>query len=398
VPPGCLGGRRRRPADACAFVETLGTTDTWFGVNPGAGPPREHAGRGKAADVTRLTALFADLDVKGGGCPDLETAYKIVNDLSIILNTSPSAIALSGNGLHPYWPVSDHQTGKYNIALLLRRWGRLVTSVAHRHGAGVDNVYDLPRILRVPGSFNCKGLEPIPVVCYAEPVRRIPLSEVDEILAAEGIYAEPEVSRSRQPRQPLEPLSNPDHWKFAQKTCSYVGEIIRSLSTDVPKNGRHQWMMSKQVRLCCAWLLGCITEADLLRAQDLIYQRLCDLRELTGETVAGHEVSAALEYATNVVACKTEDDARAELGDHTHTSVDASSCEVGDDFWEKTDVLGHIRDFARARLVSPWAMLGVVLARVVARIPPTVQLPPLVGGGQCLAEPVLRLGGPIRGL
>lgn len=53
---------------------------------------------------------------------------------------------------------------------------------------------------------------------------------------------------------------------------------------------------------------------------------------------------------------------------------------VNDDgFWEARPYLKHIRDFARARLVSPWAVLGVVLARVATSIPPTVTLPPTVG-------------------
>ena len=49
-------------------------------------------------------------------------------------------------------------------------------------------------------------------------------------------------------------------------------------------------------------------------------------------------------------------------------------------FWELTGTLRHIRDWAYARLMGPWAVLGVMLARVVAVVPPTVQLPPWAGG------------------
>lgn len=59
-------------------------------------------------------------------------------------------------------------------------------------------------------------------------------------------------------------------------------------------------------------------------------------------------------------------------------SVDVES------FWELTGTLRHVRDFAHAQLVGPWAVLGVALARVVATIPPTVQLPPWVGGNASL--------------
>jgi hypothetical protein len=42
--------------------------------------------------------------------------------------------------------------------------------------------------------------------------------------------------------------------------------------------------------------------------------------------------------------------------------------------------LQRIRDFARARRVSPPALLGVALVRVVSKTPPNLVLPPLVGG------------------
>jgi hypothetical protein len=49
------------------------------------------------------------------------------------------------------------------------------------------------------------------------------------------------------------------------------------------------------------------------------------------------------------------------------------------DFWETTDELRRIRDFARSRRVGPWGTLGVVMARVVASIRPTLQIPPYIG-------------------
>ena len=53
---------------------------------------------------------------------------------------------------------------------------------------------------------------------------------------------------------------------------------------------------------------------------------------------------------------------------------------AGGKLWNARPVLGHIRDFARARRASPWATLGVVLARVVVATPPSVVLPALMGG------------------
>lgn len=49
-------------------------------------------------------------------------------------------------------------------------------------------------------------------------------------------------------------------------------------------------------------------------------------------------------------------------------------------FWSARKILLHIRDSALAAYASPWSTLGVVLARVLAATPPTVQLPALIGG------------------
>ncbi|MBW4813455.1 hypothetical protein [Rhodococcus qingshengii] len=48
-------------------------------------------------------------------------------------------------------------------------------------------------------------------------------------------------------------------------------------------------------------------------------------------------------------------------------------------FWESRPILTHIRDYARACGRSPWGVLGVVLIRISAVIPPWVVLPDLTG-------------------
>ncbi len=53
-------------------------------------------------------------------------------------------------------------------------------------------------------------------------------------------------------------------------------------------------------------------------------------------------------------------------------------------FWEARPELATIRDYAQARRVGAWAVLGGVLARVVASTVPEVALPPLVGSAGSL--------------
>lgn len=61
---------------------------------------------------------------------------------------------------------------------------------------------------------------------------------------------------------------------------------------------------------------------------------------------------------------------------------ESSSGSPADVFWTARDELAHIRQFARARRAGPWAVLGVVLARVTAATEPTVLLPPIIGSAK----------------
>jgi hypothetical protein len=50
-----------------------------------------------------------------------------------------------------------------------------------------------------------------------------------------------------------------------------------------------------------------------------------------------------------------------------------------DDIWNARPKLAHVHAYARARMGSPWAVLGVVLAKVVVNTPYAVYLPPTIG-------------------
>ncbi|WP_194816807.1 hypothetical protein [Nocardia sp. XZ_19_385] len=71
------------------------------------------------------------------------------------------------------------------------------------------------------------------------------------------------------------------------------------------------------------------------------------------------------------------------LVDYTNAALERNG-ETEEEFWDKRPVLGHVRDFARARMCGPWSTLGVVLARAVASVPPDVRLPATVGGPMSL--------------
>lgn len=52
---------------------------------------------------------------------------------------------------------------------------------------------------------------------------------------------------------------------------------------------------------------------------------------------------------------------------------------IEEEFFSSRPLFGRLRDFARARRVSPWALLGAILTRAAAAVPPSVVLPPTIG-------------------
>lgn len=319
------------PAEAVAAAAQLpATANSYFGVNPVAGPARKNAGRGTASDVTRLAALFADIDVKPGACPSLDVARAIVAEVGIIIGTRPTVLVESGGGLHAYWPVTDCPIAEARP--LLKRWGRLVAAVADRFDVAVDNVYDLTRMLRLPGSVNNKTDQPRPVIAYADTGGPLDAVEVAERLDEWGIFEIPEDSSAADQTE----VSTPDEWRWAERTCPYVATMVAAFRTDSPKKGkgRSPWLISCKVRLNCAKRLGCITEADYLQAETNLEQRfaevLADPRFDTPRTVKKFEHRDTKRAAVKRVAAKTDEQCRAELGNHTHPGAAVTEVDAGE--------------------------------------------------------------------
>jgi hypothetical protein len=363
------------------------TANVIFGINPIRGPARTKSGRGGEADVTRLAALPVDLDIKPGACASLDVAHAIITELSIIMGTRPSVTVDSGHGLHAYWPVEDgainepFTTGQARA--LLRRWGRLVAVVAGNHQAHADSVFDLPRMLRVPGTFNksvSNGAAPIPVVAYADTGGPLTLAEIDERLTEYGIHEEDE------DRQDRERVSDPAGWAFAGSTCGYMQSFLDGLPGDGPTAGagRHQWLLKQAVRLACGSRLGCLAESDYPRAGQLLGQRLIELRAATGEQVGRLEVGNALQFGVEVTAGKTDGEARAELGNHIHDGTGGPA-----EFEEPIPLAPDIVD------VPPFPVdaLPEVIANMVTELAEATQTDPAMAGTSALSVSAASVGG-----
>lgn len=257
--------------------------DWWFGVNP---VRHVEQGRPGGADVTRLAGLWVDLDVKPGGCPTMDVARRIIAELESMLGERTVAVTQSGHGLQPIWAIEDggplvdavkpgEPVPAYESAIprpqaraLLRRWGRLVAVVAERFGARVDSVFDLPRILRCPDTFNQKGGETRHVVTLPGGGAPLEVARVLEVLDEFGIADRPEDHDD-----PGAMVSPPAEWRFAGDSCGYAEHSIRGWSTERPDGNRHAWLVAQATRIGCLHRKGCLTAYDYRRAVETVTNR-----------------------------------------------------------------------------------------------------------------------------
>ena len=308
-------------AQAVALGEWVEVSNVWFGV--GVLPDGVTSGRGTAADVVGIREVYADLDVKPGGMPDYGAARAIIDDLAGLLGVAPVAIVHTGGGLQPHWAVErseatdwpdDDHKHRGLVASLLRRWGRLVANVAERRGGSVDSVYDLARVLRVPGSSNRKYDPPRTVVGEITDGAPVTLQRIGETLLECGIG---ELAGDRELL--AETVAAPDDWTYGVRTCRYVPGMIAGWLTDTPK-ARHPWLQSQAVRIAAAHRLGCITETDHAKAVETLarqFQVLVTTTDPKRQPAPG-EVADCLSWG--IAKASTFDETRAlrELGDHSH--------------------------------------------------------------------------------
>ena len=304
-------------AEAPELVDPAG--DCWYGV--AALDPALSEGRGAAKDVVGVRELYADLDVKVGGLPSFAAAEAVVAELSAMLGTVPVAVVHSGHGLQPHWALERDQTTDWpdstdsrwtTASALFRRWGRLVAHVAEKHGGAVDNVYDLSRVLRVPGTVNRKDT-PVHVTVVWPEGGPVELKRLAEVLDEMNVPEAPE-DRERLDEE----LSAPSSWKWAEVSCGYSATMVKGWKGDKPTE-RHPWLVAQAIRLVSAFRLGCLTEEDYGAAKAVLVEKFrTRLNVGRKRKESPGEVAGAFSWAVARVSTYSDDRAREELGKHRH--------------------------------------------------------------------------------
>ena len=155
------------PAQAAQYTVSLEGDEVYAGV------AARHGEVGTKVGITRLWALWADLDLKHGHTR--ESRLQQLMDLPY----HHSILVWSGGGFHPYWLLEKPAEGVEELERAELIMGRVA------EGLGGDAVHDRSRILRIPGTFNHKVGEPRSVFLeQCDPGLRYGLDQLQEMTEA----------------------------------------------------------------------------------------------------------------------------------------------------------------------------------------------------------------------
>lgn len=256
-------------ADIAAWLEGIVPLErnVWFEINPSSFSA--DLGRSSEGDITRLSALYVDVDFKPEGMGDLLAGRDFLDSLSGALGVPPAATVFTGHGMQAYWPISDGFAEKYGANTIkgtLKRFGVLAQTFAASHGGKLDPLFDLPRIFRVPGLINWKDRAHPAETSIEFDENNLPIS-IEELLEILEDYDIPAISDNEVAG---EPVSLMDAWEWAETDCSFVGVFAREVASATP-TARHGWGLKVSAILHGLIRNGCITEESFYRLRDEVF-------------------------------------------------------------------------------------------------------------------------------
>jgi len=153
-----------------AAVSNYNGHDVYVGVGIARGAVSSGK-RGKSDNILSMPALVADLDVDAEGVDSKKPRFKDEEGARAFLSTlplQPTIVVWSGGGLHAYWCFNEPyeintKQDSVEILKLSKGWSGFVQKEALKLGVVVDSVWDVTRVLRVPGTNNHKTAMARPV-------------------------------------------------------------------------------------------------------------------------------------------------------------------------------------------------------------------------------------------
>jgi hypothetical protein len=207
------------------------THNVYFGLGLIEGTP---PGRGTARDVGAIGAVWADIDMVGGphdGKP-LPVSDDDARRLLSALPLPPSILIHSGHGLHAYWLLGgpwvfadERERGR--AAALAKGWHGLVCDEGTKLGWSLENLGDLSRVLRLPGTLNHNGPEPVEVrILDCDASVRYSREQLESCLPTDK-----PPSRDERPAEPVGLVLCPDAEPPQDKMLEAAGQSPKFLAT-----------------------------------------------------------------------------------------------------------------------------------------------------------------------
>ncbi len=299
--------------------------DVWFGPNPTFGSGCRRPGRGSESEVSRWSVFNFDLDVKPGVFENLAQAEAFVVEFSAQTGFVPVVLIYSGRGLQPVFSVDeplDDMDWWTRACRASRQVGRVAAQFARDFcGAQIDTVSDLSRVVRVPGTTNWKDPDnPMSTFAVQHSGRPLGLLGVEDHLGDLVVF---DLGSDEPVFEEL--LSDCEDWDFGDQDCEYVIAMVCAWDqdSDRPRGGRHQWALSKALRLAAAHRLGCLTQLGLCAALEHLSHSLEHWCSMIGDPRPLHhdEVGSAYRWAMRKVATFDDEETRQRLGGHDHENA-----------------------------------------------------------------------------
>jgi hypothetical protein len=197
-----------------AFIHNLKGILEFVAANPGLNhyygvATRKSTANGTLENCSTLTALFADVDLKREEHPagvTVEEFWKLIQNFP----HPPSAIIWSGHGWHAYWFLRDR--------LILdadgKAIGKRILQTLCKAVQGDPASAECARVLRLPGTFNCKDKPPVEVelVTFDADVRYT-IEEFRDLFAQQwqredAALAAKAVSEAKRVKRPISTMPN----------------------------------------------------------------------------------------------------------------------------------------------------------------------------------------------
>jgi len=147
--------------DAVEFAESLSDHDLYVGVGFSS---KDH-GRTRrclSVEIAGIVGLWADFDFRSEAHAKVALPTTVEEAMELFPTQFPPTFLIhTGNGIHAWWLFREpliFETGeeRNRAANVVQRWQTLLRLNAAAHGWAFDRLSDLARVLRVPGTRNCK--------------------------------------------------------------------------------------------------------------------------------------------------------------------------------------------------------------------------------------------------